>query len=160
MWVAVIVAVLLLGDLLIRSTLDQAALVVPWLLLIVWFVYVFLHAPRIVATPAGVAVRNVLKTTYLSWGAIEAVQARWQIEFRVSEEVGGGVLQAWGAPAQRPSRAAKREHPSGAQLERLRAMLDEAEPQQATRSAAWDLAGIVAGALIAAWLIASIVITL
>jgi len=160
MWVVGIVAALLMGDLLIRGSLPQLLLVAPWLLVVVWFVYVFLFAPRITATPDGVAVHNVLKTTNLSWGAVREVRARWQVEFVVSDEVGGGVLQAWGAPTQRPSRSAKREHPSATHLERLRAMLDEAEPQTAARSIAWDTAGIVAGAVVVAWLVVSIAIAL
>lgn len=156
MWIASIVCALLAGDVLIRGSLGQAALVFPGLLALVWLVYLFLFAPCIVATPRGVRVHNVLRITDLSWGAIEQVQARWQIEFVLVPELGGKPLQAWGAPTQRPSRSAKRDHPSAAQLERLRVMRDEAEPQEPTRTLSWDMPGLIAGVVIVAWLVAAI----
>lgn len=160
MTVTSIVCALLIGDMLIRGTLEQAVLVSPWLLLLLWFVYLFLFAPRIVATPDGVAVHNVLRVTQLSWGAIESITARWQIEFRMKEPFGDKPVQAWGAPTQRPSRSPKKEHPSSGQIERLRAMLEEAPAQAATRAIRWDVPGLVAGAVIVIWLLASIAVSL
>ena len=104
MTVTSIVCALLIGDMLIRGTLEQAVLVSPWLLLLLWFVYLFLFAPRIVATPDGVAVHNVLRVAQLSWGAIESITARWQIEFRMKEPFGDKPAGV-GRPTQRPSRS-------------------------------------------------------
>ncbi|WP_105565418.1 PH domain-containing protein [Microbacterium halophytorum] len=156
MWVAAGVCVLLLGDLLIRGSLEQAGMVTPWLLALVWFVYAFLYAPRIVASPDGVEVHNVLRTTTLSWGAIESITARWQIEFRMVPAVGGKPLQAWGAPTQHRRRSTKRDHPSESQLERLRTMLEEAPRGEASRSARWDVLGVASGIVIAFWLVVAI----
>lgn len=156
MWVVSIACVLLLGDLLIRGSLEQAGMVTPWLLALAWFVYVFLYAPRIIATRDGVAVHNVLRTTTLTWGAIESITARWQIEFRLVPKFGGRPLQAWGAPTQHRRRATKRDHPSEGQLDRLRAMLEEAPRGEAVRSVGWDVFGVASGIIIAVWLVIAI----
>ncbi len=160
MTVTLLVCALLLGDLVVRGSLGQALLIAPWLLLLVWFVYLFVWAPRIVATPDGVAVHNVLRVTRLSWSAIESITARWQIEFRLVDELGQKPLQAWGAPTQRPSRSPKRTHPSANQLERLRIMLDEAPGAPVERTVSWDVPGLVAGGAIVVWALIAILVTL
>lgn len=160
MVLTIVVCALLLGDLVVRGSLIDALLIAPWLLLLVWFVYLFVWAPRIVATPDGVSVHNVLRITRLSWSAIASITSRWQIEFRLVEELAQKPLQAWGAPTQRPSRSPKRTHPSANQLERLRIMLDEAPEAPVERTVAWDVPGLVAGAVIVVWAIISILVAL
>ena len=161
--VTLVVAVLLAGDLVIRGSLEQAMTATPWLLLVVWFVYAFLWAPRVIATPETVTVHNVLRATTLTWASVSEVTKRWQIEFRLVPALPGKPLQAWGAPSQKPgprSSTGRRAHASENQLERLRAILGEAREdhpdQPVERTISWDVPGIVAGIVIIVWAVAGL----
>lgn len=151
------VIVLLLGDVLIRGGVSQAALIAPWPLLLVWFVYVFVWAPRVVATNDGVAIHNVLRIVHVSWAAVDEIRSRWQLEFHLVPSLDRKPVQAWGAPVQRPNRF-RRADASVTQIDRLAELRDAAPPADATVRTTWDIPAVAAGILLAAWAVASFVI--
>ncbi|MGY4643509.1 PH domain-containing protein [Cellulomonas sp. URHB0016] len=67
--------------------------------LVVWAAY---WNPAVVVTPAGVELRNVLRTVELPWPAITLVD----VQYALTLETAWGSYSAWAAPA--PSRARAR----------------------------------------------------
>ncbi|WP_261164446.1 PH domain-containing protein [Microbacterium sp. Marseille-Q6965] len=147
-----VLVVSLLGDAVIRGGWLQAALIAPWPLALLWFIYVFVYAPHVVADEAGVTVHNILRITRVPWGAIEDIAMRWQLEVRLTREAGGRTIQAWGAPARRP-RGRVRDQPADLEAEILREMKvnADASPSGAGVTRSWDLLGIASLVVIAVW---------
>ncbi|GGH49723.1 PH domain-containing protein [Microbacterium album] len=163
---AVIVALLLFADLVVRGGWDQTVLVAPWLLLILWLVYILMYAPRVVVTDRGVRIHNVLRVAEVPWTAVADIVMRWQLELHLVEPAGSGrgktVLQAWAVAAPRryrprlSGRPSSREAEAEETLDVLRGLHEAAlasapagEPATVTRT--WDVPAVVAGALIVAW---------
>ena len=153
-WLAItgVAVLLLLGDVVIRGGWAQALLIAPWPLLLVWFVYVFVWAPHIAADARGVTVHNILRSTRIPWAAIDDIVLRWQIEFRLKPEFGRRPVQAWGAPARRPTRRT-REQPADREAEILLEMREGADDLTAEPRIThdWDLVGIVSFVVLAVW---------
>src|SRR5699024_7673941 len=80
--VAAALVLFLLVDLVIRGSWYAALLACPWLLLVLWLVYVLLFVPHVVADARGVRVHSGLRVTEFGWGAVTSVAVRWQLEFR------------------------------------------------------------------------------
>lgn len=73
--------------------------VVAFVAALVWAAY---WRPAVVVTPAGVELRNVLRTVELPWPSIELVD----VHYALTLETAWGTYSAWAAPA--PSRARAR----------------------------------------------------
>lgn len=155
-----VVAIGLLIDVVVRGGWLQALLIAPWPLALVWFVYVFVYAPHVVADEHGVTVHNVLRITRVPWGAIADIVMRWQLEVRLTAAAGGRTIQAWGVPARRP-RGRLRDQPADVEAEILREMKLNADADgrdpRVTRS--WDLIGVISLAVIAVWAAIAILAT-
>lgn len=156
----VVLAVGLLIDVVIRGGWLQAVLIAPWPLALVWFVYVFVYAPHVVADETGVTVHNVLRIARVPWGAIEDIVMRWQLEIRLTQAAGGKTIQAWGVPARRP-RGRMRDQPADVEAEILREMKlnADADPSDAQVTRSWDLIGVVGLAVLVAWAAIAIGVT-
>ncbi|MER7796635.1 hypothetical protein [Microbacterium sp. NPDC096154] len=164
------VAVLLLGDVVVRGGGEQALLIAPWLLVPVWFVYVFFYAPHVAVDARRVRVHNVLRAVELPWAAVDDIVMRWQLEFHLTEAAraanpaaGGrkGVVLAWSFTRRGRGRAAARvAEETDDTLDVLRGLRASAEPQPDARpTVSWDIPAIVTGVVIAAWCVVALVVT-
>ena len=155
-----VLAVGLLIDVVIRGGWLQAVLVAPWPLALVWFIYVFVYAPHVVADETGVTVHNVLRVIRAPWAAIDDIVMRWQLEIRLTQAAGGKTIQAWGVPARRP-RGRMRDQPADVEAEILREMKLNADADRSdvrvTRS--WDLIGVVGLAVVVVWAAIAVSVT-
>lgn len=107
------VALVLLGDALLRAGVVETLRLAPWVLLAVWGVYVLVYASHIAFDARGVTVQNYLRITRVSWRDVEDIALRWQVVFTV---VGGDTVTAYGGPVVgRPGRADRRDADSGDQ---------------------------------------------
>lgn len=101
------VALVLLGDALLRAGVVETLRLAPWVLLAVWGVYVLVYASHIAFDARGVTVQNYLRITRVSWRDVEDIALRWQVVFTV---VGGETVTAYGGPVVgRPGRADRRD---------------------------------------------------
>lgn len=102
-----VVALVLLGDALVRAGIVEMLRLTPWVLLALWGIYVLVYSSHIAFDARGVTVQNYLRVTRLSWQAVADVSLRWQVVFAL---VGGGTVTAYGGPVVgRPGRAPRRD---------------------------------------------------
>lgn len=73
---------------------------VPVIALVAYLVWILMWSPSVTIAPSGVTVRNLLRSSLISWPAIERVDTR----FALTLYTRGGKIVAWSAPA--PSRFA------------------------------------------------------
>lgn len=153
------IAVIFLGDAVLRAGWGEMLLIAPWLLLIVWGAYVSGFASTIRTDAAGATVQNLLRRTRVPWAAVTDIVLRYQVAFVLDD---GREVRAFGGPMLgRPGRldaAASATSPRHVpaplrQLELIRA------PWQAADAAAphgdlthsWDVPAIVVFGVLAAW---------
>jgi len=87
---------LLLVDALVRGGLATTLLIAPWMLLVLWAVYVVVFASTVTTDAAGIRVQNFLRRTVVPWGAIEDVELRYQL---VITTRAGRRIACYGGPA-------------------------------------------------------------
>lgn len=151
---AVVVAVALLVDALLRAGLGETLLLAPWVVLLVWGVYVLLFASHVSVDREGATVQNLLRRTRLPWTLVSDITFRWQVVFTLTD---GRVVKALGGPAGgrrtwSASRDETRVPAAQRDLELIREPWIErgderAEPGRATYS--WDILGLVVGGVLA-----------
>jgi len=71
----------------------------PILALVVTLVWAAFWWPAVIVTPAGVTIKNILRTIELPWPAIQAIDTRYALTLQTAY----GQYSAWAAPA--PGRA-------------------------------------------------------
>lgn len=156
MIVSGVVAIVLLGDAVIRAGFLEMLRLSPWVLLALWCVYVLMYAPHIAFDRRGATVQNYLRRTSVPWSAVRDVRMRWQIVFDLSD---GAQLKAYGGPvAGRPGRAERKSDAgpranvpqSLRELGWLRDAWIEAEPDAADAAVrrSWDVPALAALAVI------------
>jgi len=165
MGVCVIIAVLLLGDAAVRAGVATALLLAPWVLLVLWGVYVVAVASTVRVRPDGVFVQNLLRTTFAPWGRVQRIDMRWQIEITLDD---GAVLTCFGGPAvRRPQRLGPgRTKEDGnaaaddivASLRKAKATAVEQSPTAPVRRG-WDARALVILVVIVAWAVAAVLFT-
>ncbi len=155
--VAGVVAVALLIDAVVRAGVVEMLRLSPWVLLVVWIVYVLMYASHIAYDGGGATVQNYLRRTRIPWARVTDIGLRWQVIFTLD---GGDTVPAYGGPvAGRPGRAERRsaQQPSRAVPAALRELGDLRDawqggdpPVAAPGSGAteversWDLPALVA----------------
>jgi hypothetical protein len=157
----------LLGDAALRAGWAQALLLAPWVLLVVWSVYVMMYASCVVIDASGATVQNYVRRTWMPWARIEDVRMRWQAVFTLDD---GTEVKAFGGPvAGRPGRAERRAkaRPGSAPpaLQELGLIQDqwqtareEGAPKGDVRRS-WDLGTLCALAVIVVWAFVAVIIT-
>lgn len=160
--VCAILTVVMLVDAGMRSGFEGALRLAPWLLLVLWAVYVIGVASDIRADMAGVRVQNFLRRTSVPWSAVTRIAMRWQLEFILD---GGRVLRCFGGPARSRARrlGPERTRENGvaetedgiAMLQRLRSDAAPDAARQVTRS--WDVPALVALVVLLAWIGATLI---
>lgn len=170
--IAVIVAALLLADAVVRGGWVQMLLLAPWLLLIVWVVYVTAYASHVVIDDSQVTVQNFLRRVAAPWRCVRDVRMDWQVRFDLDD---GRTVTAFGGPVGQRARSSGTDgaRPRGsaavADLEMIedaweRARQRMGEPKSATPASGrikrgWDVPAIVALAGIVVWAATALIVT-
>lgn len=166
---ALVVSAMLI-DAAVRSGVQNALLLAPWPLLVLWGVYVIGIASHVRADRRGVQVQNLLRRTYAPWARVTAIAMRWQVELTLDD---GSVVRCLGGPAHsRPRRLGpgREREDAGADADDGVAMLRRLSSESAADGAVagssadavvrtWDWAAIGAFVALAAWATAAILIT-
>lgn len=160
----------LLGDAVVNGSWGQMLLYAPWVLLVLWTVYVVAVASAVRVDADGVAVTNMLRTTRFGWRRATDVDLTWQLDFRLDD---GRKLSCWGGPGRaRAPRPAGRDGgirvpASLGALGEIRALweraLDAPVPPAGTGADApirrtWDLPVLAALVVIVIWAVAAVMI--
>ncbi|MGB3730756.1 PH domain-containing protein [Microbacterium sp.] len=159
-----VMAVVLLGDAVVRSGPANAALLAPWPLLVVWGVYVVGVASDVRADATGVRVQNLLRRTWVPWGRVDRISMRWQLEFAL---YGGEVLSSFGGPARsRPRRlgpGGEKERENADEEDGIAALHRLRSESQTDRDAVivrgWDWISLVIGLALVVWAVNAVAVT-
>jgi len=156
-------ALFLLGDAVARAGWGQMLLLAPWVLLVLWVVYVNSFASSVRIDDDGVIVQNLLRRIEFGWQRVRGVDLRWQLVFSLDE---GKDLPCYGGPAKAgplrmPSRGDGEEKvPSG-----VRALTEIEERWQAAPDTAdapirrsWDTRALIALAVIVVWAVFAVLV--
>lgn len=171
--VGAVVALALLVDAGVRAGFGEMLLLAPWVLLVLWFVYVLVYAPHIRTDSSGVRVHNLLRIVEFPWRAVQDIELRWQVRFRLTS--GQDVASFGGPVAGRPGRpplrfgSERREPPALRDMDLLReqwiAATEDTPGATAGPSDAsdirrtWDVPALIALAVIAVWAVSALTIT-
>jgi len=164
---ASIAALLLLGDAVVRAGWAEMLLLAPWLLLVVWFIYVAMFASHVSIDADGATVQNLLRIVRIPWARVSDVGVRYQVRFTLDD---GRIVNAFGGPvAGRPARPGVRAAdnpraripPALRDLELIREQwLAAAETGSTTRvSRRWDLPTLGVLLLLALWALGAVIIS-
>jgi len=158
---ASVVVLALLVDVFVRSGLPLTLRIAPWLLLVVWFLWVVFASPHIQVRDGGVDVHNPLRVTEIPWSQVESITLRWQIVFHLHD---GRQVAAWAAAARRPHRQGQgKGQPIDRELEILRERHAAAStsptpaPQSPVRRR-WTLPALLILTALLAWSLASLLV--
>jgi hypothetical protein len=153
----------LLIDAAVRSGVGNMLLLAPWLLLLIWTVYVSGIASDIRADPRGVLVQNLLRRTWVPWSRVTRIAMRWQLELTLDD---GAVVRCFGGPARsRPRRLGPgRTRDEGAdevedgiaRLQRLR--LDAVAAPGDAVARTWDRGALLALVALVVWIAIAVVV--
>lgn len=91
-----LLALFLLGDAVVRAGWGQMLLLAPWVLIVLWIVYVNSYASIVRIDDDGVTVQNLLRRVEFGWQRVRAVDLRWQLVFSLDD---GTDLTCYGGPA-------------------------------------------------------------
>ncbi|WP_417508241.1 PH domain-containing protein [Microbacterium sp.] len=159
-----LIAAALLVDAAVRSGVVLAVLLAPWILLVLWAVYVVGIASDVRADRRGVRVQNLLRRTWIPWSRVKRIAMRWQLELTLDD---GAVVRCFGSPGRsRPRRIGpERTREDGnetaedgiSRMQRLR--LDAESQPDAVVVRTWDWASIIGLAVLVAWAAVAVVAT-
>ena len=157
---------LLLGDALLRAGIVSLLLLAPWVLLLLWGVYVAVFASSVATDDDGITVQNFLRRTRIPWAAVEDIVLRFQLIVVTKD---GRRVTCYGGPVSaRPATPRRRGRgddgprpPAGLRdLEGIRALWEDAVARGAGDGEVrrgWDVPALIALAvLVAAAIIATI----
>lgn len=166
--VAAIVTLLLLVDAVVRAGWAEMLLLAPWMLLVLWFIYVSTFVSHLSIDAGGATVQNFLRVTRIPWGAVTDVGIRYQVRFTLAD---GSIVNAFGGPvAGRPARPGLRPDtspraripPALRDLELIREQWQQstdADSTEGTLSRTWDLRAIGALVVIAVGALSAVIIS-
>lgn len=162
-----VIGVILLIDVVVRAGWLDLFLLTPWVLLVLWGVYVLTFASHVATDSHGVTVQNLLRVTRVPWAHVTEIGMRYQVRFTLDD---GSIVSAFGGPvAGRPARPGRRDDPSRARreppalrdLELIReqweSSREDAVPSVPVRRS-WDVPGLIAFAVIAVWAVSAVII--
>jgi hypothetical protein len=160
---AVLLALFLLGDAVVRGGWAQTLLLAPWVLLGLWIVYEISYVSMVRIDDDGVLVQNMLRRTSFGWSRVRDVDLRWQLVFSLDD---GSDVTSYGGPAHaRPTRSKMRaedEAKAPAALRALTDIRDRWESSTAVSDASirrtWDVPALGALGLIVVWAVVAILI--
>lgn len=162
-----VIALFLLGDAVLRAGWFTTFLIAPWLLLVLWAVYVMMFASHVATDSDGVTVQNLLRRIRMPWPRVTDIDMRFQVVFRLDD---GSKVSAFGGPvAGRPARPGRREDdartrrepPALRDLELIREqwqVSQERPVDAAPVRRSWDVPALIALAIIAVWAVSAVII--
>lgn len=103
--VCAVLSVFLLGDAVVRGSWGLMLLFVPWVLLVLWLIYVVSVASMVRVDEEGASVQNFLRRTRFGWRRVTELDLRWQLDFTLDD---GRKLACWGGPGRIQSPRMKR----------------------------------------------------
>ena len=103
--VCAVLSVFLLGDAVVRGSWGLMLLFVPWVLLVLWLIYVVSVASMVRVDEEGASVQNFLRRTRFGWRRVAELDLRWQLDFTLDD---GRKLACWGGPGRIQSPRMKR----------------------------------------------------
>lgn len=162
--VCVLIAAVLLIDAVMRSGPSVAVLLAPWVLLVLWAVYVVGIASDVRADASGAQVQNLLRRTSIPWHSVKRIALRWQLELTLNDDT---VVRCFGSPGRARARriGPERTREDGnetaedgiARMQRLRL---DAEPRpDAAVVRTWDWGSISALAVLVVWAAVAVAVT-
>jgi hypothetical protein len=98
-WTFGLVAAFLLwlfSDAVIRGAWEFAVSVLPWMLLILWLVYVVMLRPCVALGPDGITIVNVFRRHLIPWHLVDDFTTRFSLLVRLKD---GSAIRSWGAPS-------------------------------------------------------------
>ncbi|VXC03614.1 conserved membrane hypothetical protein [Microbacterium sp. 8M] len=98
-------SVFLLGDAVVRGSWGLMLLFAPWVLLVLWLIYVISVASMVHVDEEGAKVQNLLRRTRFGWRRVTELDLRWQLDFTLDD---GRTLRCWGGPGRIQSPRMKR----------------------------------------------------
>ncbi len=99
LWTFGIVAafvVWLFADAVLRGATEFALTALPWLLLILWTVYVVMLRPCVALGPDGITIVNVFRRHRIAWSLVDDFTTRFSLLVRLRD---GRAIRSWGAPS-------------------------------------------------------------
>ncbi|MFJ6679086.1 PH domain-containing protein [Microbacterium sp. NPDC091382] len=159
---------LLLGDAVIRAGWGEMLLLAPWMLLVLWFIYVATFVSHIAIDANGATVQNLLRVVRIPWDRVSDIGIRYQVRFTLDD---GRIVSAFGGPvAGRPPRPGLRPDtspraripPAVRDLDLIR---EQWQSSGETGSGAgsvvrrWDVRTIGVLAVIIAWALCAVIIS-
>ena len=103
--VCAVLSVFLLGDAVVRGSWGLMLLFMPWVLLVLWLIYVVSVASMVHVDEEGASVQNFLRRTRFGWRRVTELDLRWQLDFTLDD---GRKLACWGGPGRIQSPRMKR----------------------------------------------------
>ncbi|WP_091354476.1 PH domain-containing protein [Microbacterium sp. LKL04] len=165
---ASIVTLLLLVDAVVRAGWGEMLLLAPWMLLVLWFIYVATFVSHVAVDARGATVQNLLRVVRIPWDRVSDIGIRYQVRFTLDD---GRTVSAFGGPvAGRPPRPGLRPDPSPRArippaLRDLELIREQWLSASETGSGAgrvvrgWDLRAIFALVVIVAWALSAVIIS-
>ncbi|MFD3446420.1 PH domain-containing protein [Microbacteriaceae bacterium 4G12] len=99
LWTFGIVAAFVLWlfvDAVLRGATEFALTALPWLLLILWTVYVLMLRPCVALGPDGITIVNVFRRHRIPWALVDDFTTRFSLLVRLKD---GRAIRSWGAPS-------------------------------------------------------------
>ena len=165
--VAVLLAVALLADVVIRAGWLDLLLIAPWVLLALWATYVIFFGSFVAIDDEGVTVQNLLRRHRMPWPHVTGIDLRWQLEFRLDD---GSVIACFGGivggaararAARRTSGGRGAEMPASLELEELQDRWEAHRdlPDAPAVRHSWDGPALIAFAVLLVWCAVAVFVT-
>lgn len=161
---AILLALFLLGDAVVRGGWAQTLLLAPWVLLGLWIVYEISFVSMVRIRDGGVLVQNMLRRTSFGWSRVRDVDLRWQLVFSLDD---GSDVTSYGGPAHaRPARSKMRADDEAKAPAALRALTDIRDKWESSAAASdspirreWDVPALIGLGVIVVWAVLAVIIT-
>lgn len=163
-----IVTLLLLIDAVVRAGWAQTFLIAPWLLIVLWVIYVSTYLSHVAIDGEGATVQNGLRRIRIPWRRVTDVAFRYQVRFVLDE---GKPVGAFGGPvAGRPTRPGLRgapdpRHRQPPALRDLALIREQWEHATETGSGegvvtrSWDVPAVIALGVLVLWVLGAVIIS-
>ncbi|MCS4275495.1 hypothetical protein D9V34_00940 [Mycetocola lacteus] len=154
------VALYLLGDSAVRGAWDVVFSALPWVLLVLWVLYVAAFQPYIGYSDRAVVVYNVFKRYEFPWSAVRTITDHQQFVFTLKT---GAPIKAWGGPNAKRPRGSQAASGTGAAartpLEHLTHVWHEGRVRSQGDSAlvTWNIPAIAVGVVLILWSVLSLI---
>lgn len=162
------IALFLLGDAVVRAGIVTGMLLAPWVLLVLWGVYVLAYVSCVQTDASGIRVQNLLRIIEVPWAQVDDIAMRWQLELHLRD---GAVVRCFGGPGGgRPGRLPRRsdtpgrpaDPPAVRDIELIRDQWHRAVDTDAPASPVqrfWDVWALVALGVLVTWAVIAVLTT-